>query len=120
MRTYSIRLRALPVAYDPGVLYRPVEDGSSDMVAGHLTDAALASADLVVLKDNKDAFRSNMACIAVRTAALQVNPDLRPALDELSGRFTNESMRSMNYDVDVKRRALRDVAADFLESAHLA
>jgi glycine betaine/choline ABC-type transport system substrate-binding protein len=51
----------------------------------------------------------------VRQAALAAVPGLREALAELSGKFTNARMQQLNYEVDVKHRAVSEVAADFLK-----
>jgi glycine betaine/choline ABC-type transport system substrate-binding protein len=90
------------------------------MIAGRLTDSILADKDLVVLKDVRNAFASSLACITVRTDTLAAYPPLRPALDQLSGKFTTDLMRKMNAEVDAGRRQPREVAAAFLGSAGLA
>jgi osmoprotectant transport system substrate-binding protein len=42
---------------------------------------------------------------------------MREALEELSGKVTNDTMRKLNYEVDGKHRALADVAKEFLNRA---
>ncbi len=119
MRNYRIPMRTTPITPDPAFLYRPLEDKRADMVAGRMTDGALAARDLVVLKDVKKAFAPNTACIAVRYDTLAEYPSLRPILSELSGKFTTNLMRQLNAAVDDKGQDPRVVAAGFLQSAGL-
>jgi len=119
MRNYRIPRRTPPITQDAASLYRPLEDNRADMVAGRLTDGLLETRDLAVLKDVKKAFAPNTACITVRYDTMAAHPPLRPALEELSGKFTTELMRKLNSEVDEKRRDPREVAAGFLDSAGL-
>ena len=50
---------------------------------------------------------------------LKDNPPLRQALIELAGRFTDQTMRKLNYQVDGEHRPIRDVAEQFLRDAGL-
>ncbi len=120
VQQYPIRMRGVPIIQDSASLYRPVEEKRANMVAGRFTDSILAEKDLVLLEDVRKAFASCLACIAVRNDTLAAYAGLRPALAQLSGKFTNETMKQMNLEVDVKRREPRDVAAAFLQSAGLA
>ena len=70
---------------------------------------------LTMLRDDKGYFPPYEAAIAVRGATVKANPALHEALAELSGKFSTEKMRAMNYEADGKHRAVRDVAKDFLE-----
>ena len=49
----------------------------------------------------------------VRRAALDRHPELRGALDELAGLFSEEEMRRLNYAVDGQHRDVKDVVRDF-------
>jgi glycine betaine/choline ABC-type transport system substrate-binding protein len=64
-------------------------------------------------------FGSYQACVMVRQNLLATEPQLRPALNELSGKFTNEIMRKLDAEVDVNHRRVGDVAAEFLTRAGL-
>ena len=50
---------------------------------------------------------------------LKDHPPLRQALVELAGRFTDQTMRKLNYQVDGEHRPVRDVAEQFLRDAGL-
>jgi glycine betaine/choline ABC-type transport system substrate-binding protein len=46
-------------------------------------------------------------------------PEMKAALEELSGKFTNAKMQELNYLVDVEHRAVGVVAEGFLRGAGL-
>ena len=50
---------------------------------------------------------------------MQAIPGLRSALLELSGKFTNQQMQSLNFQVDAEHRPVAQVAAEFLRQAGL-
>ena len=43
---------------------------------------------------------------------------MREALLELSGKFTNQSMQQLNYQVDGEHRPVTQVAAEFLKGVY--
>ncbi len=101
---------------DTNGLYILLRDGKVSAIASHATDAMLATGEFETLKDDRGAFSPAQACILVRQPAFDKNPQLRAALNELSGKLSNEIMRQLNYEVDGRNRAVRDVAAGFLNS----
>ena len=105
-----------PKTMDLGLLYKALEQKQVEMVAGNTTDAALASGDLTVLRDDRRAFPPYQASIVVRYDSLTRVPGLEKALDELSGKIAEDAMRKMNEEVDVRHRSPADVAAQFLKS----
>ena len=53
---------------------------------------------------------------ALRSRQIDLYPEYTgTALAELSGKFTNEKMREMNYQVDGLHRSVAQVAAEFLK-----
>jgi osmoprotectant transport system substrate-binding protein len=119
LNMYHLPMGAPPRSMDLGLLYKALEQGQVTMIAANATDGPLASPDLKVLEDDKKAFGSYQACIMVRQDMLTDEPRLQPALEELSGKFTNEVMRKLDAEVDVDHRQPRQVAAEFLSQAGL-
>ena len=97
-----------------GLVYKALEDGKVNMIAANATDGPLAAHEWTILKDDKKVFGSYQACILARADALAAEPRLKPALLELSGKLTSDTMRKLNAEVDVDHRRPADVAADFL------
>jgi glycine betaine/choline ABC-type transport system substrate-binding protein len=114
-------LSLAPRIVDRKQLFSELEKGGVDMIATRATDGHLMSPDWKVLADDRDpnVFSSYEACLLVRKDLLAAEPGLRPALAELSGKFTSEIMRKLNAEVDVEHRPVAAVATDFLTQAGL-
>jgi glycine betaine/choline ABC-type transport system substrate-binding protein len=102
---------------DTNGLYILLRDGKVSAIASHATDGMLATSEFIALKDDRGAFSPAQACILVRQPAFEKNPQLRPVLNELSGKLTNEIMRKLNYEVDAQNRPIREVARAFLDAS---
>ena len=119
LRTYRLPIKASPKTMDLGLLYKALEQKQVDMVAANATDGLLSVMDVKVLRDDKRYFPPYQAVFTVRADALAACPGLKDALDLLSGKFSDESMRALNYQVDGKHRPVNEVAATFLRAAGL-
>jgi osmoprotectant transport system substrate-binding protein len=119
LKTYKLPLKRSPRTMDLGLLYRALEQKQVDMVAASATDGLLSVLDVKVLKDDKRYFPPYQASLAVRADALAKHPPLKRALEQLSGLFSDEIMRTLNYQVDGKHRPVSEVAVTFLRAARL-
>jgi osmoprotectant transport system substrate-binding protein len=119
LTTYNLPIHGSPQTMDLGLLYKALEQGQVSMVAGNATDGQLSVLDAVVLQDDKRYFPPYDCALAVRRESLEANPPLRQALTELAGRFTDLSIRKLNYQVDGEHRPVRVVAEQFLREAGL-
>jgi glycine betaine/choline ABC-type transport system substrate-binding protein len=112
-KTYNLPLNGQPVTMDLGLLYQALETGKIDMAAGNSTDGLISARDFTVLEDDRHYFPPYQAAFVVREG---LNAQARQAIAELSGRFSDESMRRLNYEVVGKHRPVPDVAREFLNS----
>ncbi len=119
MKTYGLPLDGSVKTMDLGLLYRALEQNEVNMVAANSTDGLLSVLDVTVLEDNKGYFPPYHAVLAVRSEVLQSVPGLKGALDELSGKFSDRSMRELNYQVDGEHRSVAEVAHTFLKKNKL-
>ncbi len=119
LKTYHLPIHGSPKTMDLGLLYKALEQGQVSMVAGNATDGQLLVLDAVVLQDDQRYFPRYDCGMVVRDELLKDNPPLRQALVELAGRFTDLTMRKLNYQVDGEHRPVRDVAEQFLREAGL-
>ncbi|HTS76079.1 MAG TPA: glycine betaine ABC transporter substrate-binding protein [Bryobacteraceae bacterium] len=117
--TYHLPFDGGPRTMDLGLMYKALEQGKVTMIAANATDGPLASHDWVILQDDKKAFGAYQACILLREDMSTAQPQLKPALEELSGKFTNAIMRKLNAEVDTDHRQPAEVAAQFLSEAGL-
>lgn len=68
------------------------------------------SFDLVWLEDDLDFYPPFEAAYAVNESLLERSPDIEAILTTLSGKIDVESIRSLNYEVDVNHKDHKDVA----------
>jgi osmoprotectant transport system substrate-binding protein len=119
VKAYNLRLGGSVKTMDLGLLYQALSKRQVDMVAGNSTDGMLAVLPITVLEDDRRYFPPYECALVVREAAERQFPALRPALVELSGRITSETMRRLNYELDGKHRPAREIARAFLKSTGL-
>jgi osmoprotectant transport system substrate-binding protein len=116
VQAYGLKIEGQPVVMDLGLLYGALQSKKVEMAAANATDGMLAHTEYAVLEDDRHYFPPYECSIVVRTATLQRFPKLREALEELSGRISDTTMRRMNEQVDVEHKSVVDVARDFLNT----
>jgi glycine betaine/choline ABC-type transport system substrate-binding protein len=116
MKTYNLHPAAPPVSMDLGLLYEALGHDQVDMIAASSTDGMIAKMDVTVLQDDLHYFPPYQCAVVAREQILEKFPQLRPALQELSGKFTDATMRQLNAAVDVDHRTVARVAAEFLRT----
>ena len=117
-RTYHLHWTGSPQTMDLGLLYKALGGNQVTMIAANATDGLLSKLDLKVLADDKHAFPPYQVSIAASQDRLRDTPGMREALRELSGKFTNQSMQQLNYQVDGEHRPVSEVAAEFLKEMY--
>jgi osmoprotectant transport system substrate-binding protein len=118
-KTYALKWQGSPKTMDLGLLYKALEEGQVNMIAANSTDGLLSKLDVLALADDRHAFPPYQVSIAGREDSLASVPGLRQALEELSGKFTNQEMQRLNYRVDGQHQPVALVAAEFLKQAGL-
>lgn len=120
LNQYRLPMGAMTRVADSGSLYSALAARELTMVVGKITDGPLVRHDdWKVLRDDKKAFPSYQTCLMVRVDLLINDPKIQPALAELSGKITNETMRKLDAEVTVDHKKPADVAAEFLSQAGL-
>jgi glycine betaine/choline ABC-type transport system substrate-binding protein len=110
---YGLKFAETPRVMDLGLLYRALTQHQADIVAGNSTDGLIVTLHLVPLNDDKHYFPPYDAVPIVRHATLEKYPEIRAALQELSGRISAEEMRRMNAAVDADQRDVKEVVREF-------
>ncbi len=116
---YHLPMAAAPRTVEQSQLFAKLTAGDVTMIAARATDGQLTSSDWKVLADDRKVFTSYQACLLVRQDKLAQTPQLKAALAELSGKFSADTMRKLNAQVDVEHRPPAAVAAEFLTKAGL-
>jgi osmoprotectant transport system substrate-binding protein len=119
LKTYQLPLHGTPKTMDLGLLYKALEQGQVSMVAGNATDGQLSVLNAVVLQDDQHYFPPYDCGLVVRPEILKDHSGLQQALGELAGRFSDQTMRTLNQQVDGEHRPVREVAEQFLREAGL-
>lgn len=112
--TYGLRFAARPMEMDLGLMYRALADGRVDLIAGNSTDGQIDALDLFWLDDDRRYFPPYEAVPVIRAETVRRYPAARAALRELGGAIDAATMRRMNYEVDVEKRGVPEVAGEFL------
>jgi osmoprotectant transport system substrate-binding protein len=73
----------------------------------------------VVLNDDKGFFPSYALTPVVRKETLDKNPKLAEILNGLSAKLDDATMAKLNAAVDVEKKSVEEVAANFLKSQTL-
>ncbi len=115
-RVYGLHFADAPKVLDLTLTYRALAGGQVDLIAGNSTDGLIPALDLVQLEDDRRYFPPYQAVTLVRSAALEAHPEIRAALEALSGTITAAAMQKMNAAVDLDHREPRDVAAEFIKT----
>jgi osmoprotectant transport system substrate-binding protein len=114
LQVYPLPLDGPPRAMDLGLLYRAIEQGQVDLVAGNSTDGQIAAMGLVVLEDDRRFFPPYEAAVVVRQQVLERFTPLRGCLEGLSGNLPLERIQKANRAVDRGESSAREAAAEML------
>ena len=113
-KTYGLRFPDPPRVMDLTLSYRALAAGQVDLIAGDATAGLIKGLDLFQLEDNRHYFPPYDAAAVARAATLLRYPQLRTALERLSGRVPAADMRAMNYAADVEHRDVPVIVREFL------
>ena len=113
--TYGLRFPQPPVVMDLTLSYRALAAKQVDVIAGDATAGLIKGLDLFQLDDNRHYFPPYDAAVVARAETLLRHPQLRTALEQLSGRISAADMRAMNYAADAEHRDIAAVARGFLD-----
>jgi glycine betaine/choline ABC-type transport system substrate-binding protein len=104
---------------DPGLMYQAVASKQVDVISGFSTDGRIPQLNLVVLQDDQKFFPPYYAAPVLRADLVQKSPIVLEVLNRLAGKINDSTMARLNLEVDGKRRAPDEVAAEFLRSQNL-
>ena len=116
LNIYHLRLDGAPVTMDLGLIYAALQSRKVDMIAANSTDGLLSVLDVKVLEDDRHYFPPYQCAVVARETTLARYPNLRPALEQLSGHLPDAVMRRLNYQVDGRHRPIAQVAEEFLNT----
>ena len=99
-----------------GLLYNAIRDEQADVTVAFATDGRIKGFDLVVLEDDKKFFPAYTVAPIVKQTTLDKYPDLPEVLKPLTDALTDAEMTRMNYEVDIEKKQVNDVAKAWLKA----
>jgi osmoprotectant transport system substrate-binding protein len=101
---------------DSGLTYSALKEQQVDVALAFATDGRIPAFNFMVLKDDKNFFPSYALTPVVRKATLDANPKLAELLNGLSAKLDDDTMAKLNAGVDVEKKSIEDVSANFLKT----
>ena len=99
----------------PDLLYDALSNHRIDVISSYTTDGRLVTHHVRVLRDDRAFFPPYEAAIVVSSALLTKQPKLSKVLAALEGKFSEDTMRSLNAAVDAKRMTVEQAAHSALD-----
>ncbi|MCL1694444.1 ABC transporter permease/substrate-binding protein [Lysinibacillus sp. BPa_S21] len=104
---------------EPKLRYQAIESGNIDVLDAYSTDSEIRQYHLQVLEDDQQLFPPYQGAPLLRKETLEKYPEVKTALNKLANQITDDEMREMNYQVNVKGQNIEDVAREYLIKAEL-
>lgn len=114
-RLYGLAFREPPRVMDLSLIYRALDAGEVDVIAGDATSGLIDALGLTPLVDDRAYFPPYDAVPVASTTTLARHPEMRSALLRLADQITEADMRRMNRAVDGDRRDYQEVAREFVK-----
>src|SRR5947209_13012528 len=102
-----------------GLKYEAAGSNQVQVIDVFSTDGDLIKYNMTVLQDDKHFFPPYYAAPIVREDILKAHPEITAILNKLAGKFTDQAMQQLNYQVDVQHQSADTVAKQFLASQGL-
>jgi len=104
---------------DHSLVYEAMATGKIQVTDAYTTDGGLEKYHLAVLQDDKSFFPAYFAAPVIRQDFAKQHPEVVTALDKLAGEISNAEMEHLDYEVDISKQTIPNVAKQFLVSKGL-
>ncbi|WP_026881899.1 glycine betaine ABC transporter substrate-binding protein [Clostridium akagii] len=98
-KIYGLNFKASK-GLDSGLRYSALASNETQVADAFSTDGILQKMDLKTLTDDKHFFPPYYAVPIVKQSTLEKFPKIKPLIEKLQGKITDEDMRKMNLKVD--------------------
>lgn len=102
-----------------GLYYTALGNDQIDVTQAFVTDPQINSMDLKILEDDQQFFPSYNYAATINQETLDEYPEITELLEPLQNALTEDSLREMNYQVDIEQKSVERVAKDFLDENNL-
>ncbi len=104
---------------DPGLRYETIKSGQTDIIDAFSTDGKILEYDLVIMEDDKNFFPPYYVAPIMNGESYLEYPEVVAELQKLDQIMDEAAMQQLNYNVDVEKTPIEDVAHEFLVNAGL-
>lgn len=115
---YGLRFPQV-VDLEPSLMYQAIASEEVDVICAFTTDGRIEAYQLQTLDDDKSFFPPYFAATVVNEELLNLHPEIKSALESLSGKISDLEMQRMNFEVDENKRQPVDVTREFLVRKNL-
>lgn len=119
LELYDLEPFKKTVAMQISLLYQALDNGQVDVGIAYSSDARIHAFDLVWLDDDRSLYPPAHAAYGINLELLERAPEIPEVLGQLSGKVDIETIRRLNYEVDINKRDEREVAVEFLKEIGL-
>ncbi|MFB1097615.1 MULTISPECIES: glycine betaine ABC transporter substrate-binding protein [Bacillaceae] len=102
-----------------GLYYTALKNDEIDVTQAFVTDPQINSMDLKILEDDQKFFPSYNYAATFNQETLDEYPELTELLEPLQNALTEDTLRELNYQVDIEQKSVERVAKDFLDENNL-
>lgn len=99
---------------DGATRYVALASGDVQVVDAFSTDGLLKKYNLTILSDDKGFFPPYYGVPLVRQKTLEDHPELQDVINRMMANLDTDTMRELNYQVDVEHKSPKEVAHDYL------
>jgi osmoprotectant transport system substrate-binding protein len=103
------------VKMDNGLVLNALKEKQVQVSMGTTTDGRNKGFNLLVLEDDKQFFPPYNAVPVIREEVLKKYPEVEELLNKMAAKLNDETMRDLNYRVDVKHEDVTKVAQEWLK-----
>lgn len=102
-----------------GLQYKAIDKGQVNAAMAYETDPQIKDLDLVLLKDDKNFFPAYYAAVSINQDVLDKYPKIKDLTADIAEKMSSDSMRELNYEVDIEGKQEKDVAQKWLEENNM-
>lgn len=113
---YDLKPFKQAVTMQINLLYQAIRDEQVDVGVAYSSDARVHAYDLVWLEDDRNLYPPFEAAYTVNLSAIEKAPEIVEILSQLSGKIDIETIRKLNYEVDINQRDHQEVAIEYLKN----
>jgi osmoprotectant transport system substrate-binding protein len=104
---------------ESGLAYKALQEEHVSVSMGFETDGRIGAFGFINLKDDRSFFPVYNPAPVIRKNVLDKYPEIQKILEPIAEHLTTEEMRKLNAEVDIEKKQVEDVAANWLKRKNL-